>query len=70
MGVTYKKLFKLLIDKEINKTELANQANISRTTLAKLSKGEFISMDVLVRICDVLKCNIGDIVDVVKEEDE
>lgn len=67
MGVSYKKLFKLLIDKEINKTELANQANLSRTTLAKLSKNEFISMDVLVRICEVLECNIGDVIDITEE---
>ena len=68
MGVSYKKLFKLLIDKEIKKTELASHANLSPGTLAKLSKNEFISMDVLVRICEVLGCNIGDIVDVVSNE--
>lgn len=65
MGVSYKKLFKLMIDKEIKKTELANQANLSNGTLAKLSKNEFISMDVLVRICEVLQCDIGDVVEVV-----
>lgn len=70
MGVSYKKLFKLLIDKEIKKTELANQASLSNGTLAKLSKNEFISMDVLVRICEVLECNIGDIVDVVEDENK
>lgn len=68
MGVSYKKLFKLLIDKEIKKTELASQANLSNGTLAKLSKNEFISMDVLVRICEVLGCNIGDVVDIVEDE--
>ena len=66
MGVSYKKLFKLLIDKEINRTELATQASISRSTLAKISKHELVSMDVLVRICDVLKCDIGDIVEIDK----
>lgn len=66
MGVSYKKLFKLLIDKDIKKMELANQASLSNGTLAKLSKNEFISMDVLVRICAVLKCDIGDIVEVEK----
>lgn len=70
MGVSYKKLFKLMIDKEIKKTELASQANLSNGTLAKLSKNEFISMDVLVRICEVLECNIGDVVDIVDEEKE
>lgn len=68
MGVSYKKLFKLMIDKEIKKTELASQANLSNGTLAKLSKNEFISMDVLVRICEVLECNIGDIVDIVEDK--
>ena len=67
MGVSYNKLFKLLIDKKIKKTELAGKANISNGTLAKLSKDEFVSMEVLVKICDVLECNIGDIVDVVEE---
>ena len=67
MGVSYKKLFKLLIDKDINKTELANQANLSRTTLAKLSKNQTVSMDVLMRICEVLECNIGDVVDITEE---
>lgn len=65
MGVSYKKLFKLMIDKEIKKTELAKRANLSNATLAKLSKNEFISMDVLVRICEVLQCDIGDVVEIV-----
>lgn len=66
MGVSYNKLFKLLIDKKIKKTELASKANISNGTLAKLSKDEFVSMEVLAKICKVLECNIGDIVDVVE----
>ena len=64
MGVSYKKLFKLLIDKEINKTELASQANISRSTLAKISKHELVSMDVILRICEVLHCDISDVVEI------
>lgn len=70
MGVSYNKLFKLLIDKKIKKTELAAKANISNGTLAKLSKDEFVSMEVLAKICKVLECNIGDIVDVIEKEDE
>lgn len=69
MGVSYKKLFKLMIDKEIKKTELASQASLSNGTLAKLSKNEFISMDVLVRICEVLQCDIGDIVEINNDEE-
>lgn len=64
MGVSYNKLFKLLIDKKIRKTELASKANISAATLAKLSKDENVSLDVLVRICSVLNCDIGDIVEI------
>lgn len=68
MGVSYNKLFKLIIDKKIKKTELANRINISPGTLAKLSKDEFVSMEVLVKICEELQCNIGDIVDIVCEQ--
>ena len=67
MGVSYKKLFKLLIDKDITKTELATQASISRSTLAKISKHELVSMDVILRICDVLKCDIGDVIEISEE---
>lgn len=70
MGVSYNKLFKLLIDKNMKKTELIKLADISSSTLAKLSKNEFISMDVLVRICEVLGCNIGDVVEIVDKEGE
>lgn len=66
MRVCYNKLFKLMIDKRMKKTELANMANISSGTMAKLSKDEFVSLEVLVRICKVLNCNIGDIIDVVE----
>ena len=52
-----------MIDKNIKKTELASLANISPATLAKLSKNEFVSMDVLVRICEVMNCDIADIVE-------
>lgn len=65
MGVGYNKLFKLMIDKKMKKTELAKQAGFTSNTLAKLSKDEYVSMDVLVKICEVLQCDIGDIVEVV-----
>ena len=66
MGVCYNKLFKLMIDKKVKKTELAKKANISSNTLAKLSKDEYVSLDVLVKICNVLDCDIGDIVEIVE----
>lgn len=65
MGVSYNKLFKLLIDKNMKKTELIKLADISSSTLAKLSKNENVSMDVILRLCQVLKCDIGDIVEIV-----
>ena len=70
MGVSYNKLFKLLIDKNMKKTELIKLADISSSTLAKLSKNEVVSMDAMLRLCNVLQCNIGDIVDVVQIGDD
>ena len=64
MGVSYNKLFKLLIDKQMKKTELIKLADISSSTLAKLSKNETVSMEVILRLCQVLKCDIGDIVEI------
>ena len=66
--ISYNNLFKLLIDKRIKKTELAKMANISQTTLAKLSKNQFVSMDVLVKICDSLDCSFDAIVEIVRVE--
>lgn len=69
--ISYNRLFKLLIDKGIKKTELAKMADISQTTLAKLSKNQYVSMDVLVRICDSLDCTFDEIIELVKvAEDE
>ena len=57
--ISYNRLFKLMIDKGIKKTELAKMADISQTTLAKLSKNQYVSMDVLVRIPSRLKIPIS-----------
>lgn len=65
MALSYNKLWKLLIDKGMTKTEMRLKADISTTTLAKLGKNETVSMEVLLRICKVLDCNVGDIMDVV-----
>ena len=65
MGTSYKKLWKMLIDRDMSKSDLRIRAHISSVTLAKLGKGESVTTSVLVRICNVLDCNIGDIVDVV-----
>ena len=70
MKASYNKLWKLLIDKKMSKTDLRKQTKISTSTLAKLSKDEFVSTDVLSKICDILECSIGDIMDMVKDENE
>lgn len=67
MAVSYNKLWKLLIDKGMTKTELRMATDMSTTTLARLGKNETVSMDIMLRICQVLDCNLGDIIDVSKE---
>lgn len=68
MALSYNKLWKLLIDKGMTKTEMRLKADISTTTLAKMGKNETVSMDVLLRICKVLKCDISDILEITNEE--
>ena len=63
MKISYNKLWKLLIDKGLKKVDLKKMASISSSSLAKLGKNEPVSMDVLYKICFVLECNIGDVVD-------
>lgn len=70
MNVSYKKLWKLMIDQNINKTQLKDKAGLSTNVIAKLGKNEFVSFETLCKLCKVLKCNIGDIVDYVPEERE
>ena len=66
MSVCYKKLWKLLIDHNMSKSDLAKAAKMIPNTIAKLGKNETVSLDILVRICEVLDCDIGDVVEVVK----
>jgi DNA-binding Xre family transcriptional regulator len=70
MDVCYNKLFKLLIDKRMKKAELRQAIGVSPNTMSKLSNNEFVSMDVLVKICRALNCDIGDIVEVVPTSKE
>lgn len=70
MVVSYKKLWKLLIDKDMKKKDLMTAANISTTSVAKLTKGENIQTDILVKICKALHCDIADIVEVLPDEGE
>lgn len=67
MGVSYTKLWKLLLDKKLKKTDLKDLAGISSSTLAKLGKDEYVSMEILGKICLALDCNIGDIVEFSKD---
>lgn len=67
MGVSYNKLWKILIDKNMKKSDLRASANISTGTLAKLGKNESVTTDVLVRVCHALNCDIGDIMEVLPE---
>lgn len=68
MTISYDKLWKLLIDKKMNRTDLKNMAGISFNVLAKMSRNEYISMESLCKICIALNCNLGDIVEVEKTE--
>lgn len=69
MKVSYKKLWKLLIDKEIKKMELKNAVSISASTLSKLGRNEYVSLDVLVRICTYLHCQLSDVCEIIEESE-
>ena len=70
MAVRYNKLWKLMIDQNMNKTQLKKAAHVSTNAIAKLGKNEPISMDTLTKICSALKCDIGDIVEYIGDEKE
>lgn len=65
MTFSYNKLWKQLIDKNMLKKDLIEKANISPTTIASMSKGKPVSLETLGKICELLECNIGDIVEVI-----
>jgi len=67
MAVSYKKLWKILIDKDMKKQDLQKTAGVSWSVITKLSKGETVSMDVLIKICKVLDCDIGDVMELVSD---
>lgn len=68
--VSYKKLWKLLIDKNMNKKELIEKSGISTASMSKLVKGQNIQTDVLCKICKALDCDFSDIMEYVGENDE
>ena len=67
MATSYKKLWKLLIDKDLKKKDLAKLAEISNYTIGKLTRGDNVTTDVLVKICKVLECDIGDIMEITED---
>lgn len=67
MKISYKKLWKLLIDKEMMKKDLAEKANISSASIAKLGRNENVNTDILLRICEALECDVSDIMGVVDD---
>lgn len=70
MIVSYKKLWKMLIDHDMMKKDLQKETGISWATVTKMSKGEIVSTEVLMKVCSVLHCNVGDIVDFIEIEEE
>ena len=70
MHISYKKLWKLLIDRDMRKKDLCEISGISSSSMAKLGKNENINTSILVRICEALQCDTSDIMEIVKDEDE
>lgn len=68
MGVSYKKLFKILIDRNMKKKDLQQLAALSPSSVSKLAKNEYVSMDVIVKVCTALKVDIGEIMEIVASE--
>lgn len=67
MSVSYKKLWKLLIDKDIKKKDLSMMASVSPATITKMGKGGHVTTEVLVKICSALHCNVEDIMEVIPD---
>ena len=70
MGISYKKLWVLLIEKDITRAQMRRDLKIATGTMSKLNKGEEVALSVLLRICEYLNCDIGDICSVVKPKKE
>lgn len=68
MGISYKKLFKLMIDKDIKKKDLREMASIGNSTMTKLANNENVTMEVMAKICNALNCKMDDIVEIIPEE--
>ena len=69
MAISYKRLWKKLIDKDINKTELCQETGISAATMAKMSKDEPVTLTTIEKICDFLNCNVEEVVEITHESE-
>lgn len=70
MSVSYNKLWKLLIDRGMNKTQLKNAAQVSSNAIAKMGKNEPVSIETITKICKILDCDIGDVIELSNDEDK
>lgn len=70
MAVSYNKLWKLMIDQDLNKTQLKDKAQISTNAVAKLGKNEAVSMETLEKICRTLNCDVGDIMEFIDDNNK
>ena len=68
MKVIYNKMWKMLINKNMKRTDLLDEVGMGSATLAKMGRNEPVSMDIIMRICEYFSCNVGDIMDVIPEE--
>lgn len=68
MAISYNKLWKLLIDKSMKKKDLKEQAAISQNVMARLGKGQTVAMESMAKICAVLQCDIGDVMEFIPDE--
>jgi putative transcriptional regulator len=69
MSISYKKLWKLLIDRDMKKKDLREAAGISTASMAKLGKNENVNTDILIKVCKALNCDISDIMEILDEND-
>ncbi len=69
MTVSYKKLWKLLIDRDMMKKDLQREAGISWASVTKMSKGEVVGTEILMKVCKVLHCDVGDIVEFIEDDE-
>lgn len=68
MNISYKKLWKLLIDRDMMKKDLAQKANISSASIAKLGRNENVNTEIILKICTALECDVSDIMEIVDED--